>query len=344
MLVLGAGGIAGAVWLNGVLAGIEETTGIDVRKAECFVGTSAGSIVAARLCAGRRPRPPADPAPTGAAARGAGRPASAAAGPRAAARGAARRGSVATGPPAAAGGGERPASVADAESPAAARGRDPLSALGSAAAPLVGPFLPFALAASAPGSALARRAILAIAPRGRRTHHDVIRELDRLQPRFDGRLRVCCVDTSSGRRVVFGAPGAPDASVTEAVAASCSIPGMYAPVRIGRRDYVDGGLWSPTNLDVAVVARGTRVLCLNPLGAIGAHSLSTRSMIGGAIRLSEAVEATVLRRRGAAVQTIVPDAACRAAMGTDLMSPAVGHVVAPVAYAQGLSIGRAAAA
>ncbi len=307
MLVLGAGGIAGAVWLNCVLAGIEQTTGIDVRRAECFVGTSAGSIVAARLCAGRRPRPPGSPSSTG----GAGYDA----------------------PP-----------VTDAEPPAVGRGLAGQGILGSAVAPLVGPILPSALAAAAPVSALARRLLLAIAPRGRRTHHDVIREIDRLQPRFDGRLRVCCVDTSSGRRVVFGAPGAPDASVTEAVAASCSIPGMYAPVRIGKREYVDGGAWSPTNLDVAVVARGTRVLCLNPLGAIGTDSLSARSLVGGAIRVSETVEATVLRRRGASVQTIVPDAACRAAMGADFMSPNIGHAVAPVAYAQGLSIGRAAAA
>jgi NTE family protein len=298
--VLGAGGIAGAVWLNAVLAGIEETTGIDVRRAECIVGTSAGSIVGARLCAGRRPRAPQPPASTGGTA-------------------------------------GHDASPAD--HPA-----DWWSALGSAAAPVVEPFLPLAYAATAPGSALARRLLLSIAPRGQREHHDVIREIDRLSPRFDGRLRICCVERSSGRRVVFGAPGAPDATVTEAVAASCSIPGMYRPVRIGGREYVDGGAWSPTNLDVAVVARGTRVLCLNPLGSIGVGPGSARSALGGAVRLAAGVEAALLRRRGATVQTIVPDAACAAAMGTDFMSPGIGEAVAPVAYAQGLATGRRAAA
>ena len=300
VLVLGAGGIAGVSWLNGVLAGIEDASGADFRRADCFVGTSAGSIIAARLCAGRRPtRPPqtdASPPPQG--------------GDDAAAR------------------------------PPGGRPLDSWSTLGAAVQPLVGPFVPLALALAAPGSALTRRLLLTLAPRGARTHDDLAERLDRLRSRFDGRLRVCCVARSSGRRVVFGAPGAPDASVGWAVAASCAIPGVFAPVRIGGREYVDGGVWSPTNLDAAVVARGTRVLCLNPVGALGAGPPSARSVVGGAIRLSETVEATVLRGRGATVQTIVPDAACTTAMGRDLMEPDVGNAVARPAYEQGLAAAR----
>ncbi|MCW3004056.1 MAG: patatin-like phospholipase family protein, partial [Conexibacter sp.] len=58
VLVLAGGGIVGEAWMNGLLAGIEDGANVDLRTVEAFVGTSAGSIVAARLVAGRRlPRP-----------------------------------------------------------------------------------------------------------------------------------------------------------------------------------------------------------------------------------------------------------------------------------------------
>ncbi|MDQ6775325.1 MAG: patatin-like phospholipase family protein, partial [Actinomycetota bacterium] len=58
VLVLGAGGVLGEAWMMGVLAGIEDAAGLDLRECEAFVGTSAGSIVASHLAAGRSPRRP----------------------------------------------------------------------------------------------------------------------------------------------------------------------------------------------------------------------------------------------------------------------------------------------
>src|SRR3954467_10904176 len=55
VLVLGAGGTLGEAWLRGLLGGIEAQSTLDFRECEYFVGTSAGSIVAAALAAGRRP-------------------------------------------------------------------------------------------------------------------------------------------------------------------------------------------------------------------------------------------------------------------------------------------------
>src|SRR5947208_12924511 len=55
VLVLGAGGILGEAWMGGLLAGVNEATGFDARDCEHFVGTSAGSIVAAGLAAGIDP-------------------------------------------------------------------------------------------------------------------------------------------------------------------------------------------------------------------------------------------------------------------------------------------------
>src|SRR3954447_10416679 len=61
VLVLAGGGIVGEAWMQGLLAGLEDAAGVDFRKTEGFVGTSAGSIVAARLASGRRPPRPRDP-------------------------------------------------------------------------------------------------------------------------------------------------------------------------------------------------------------------------------------------------------------------------------------------
>ena len=59
VLVLGGGGVLGLEWIMGVLSGIEDASGFDLRECEYLVGTSAGSIAAARLLAGKRPgRPP----------------------------------------------------------------------------------------------------------------------------------------------------------------------------------------------------------------------------------------------------------------------------------------------
>jgi hypothetical protein len=63
VLVLGGGGLLGEAWMTGVLAGYEDATGADLRRCRRFVGTSAGSIVASSLAAGRSPRRPGAAAP-----------------------------------------------------------------------------------------------------------------------------------------------------------------------------------------------------------------------------------------------------------------------------------------
>ena len=66
VLVLAGGGILGEAWMTGLLAGVEDAAALDFRGVESFVGTSAGSIVAARLASGRALRRPADGALDGA--------------------------------------------------------------------------------------------------------------------------------------------------------------------------------------------------------------------------------------------------------------------------------------
>jgi NTE family protein len=134
---------------------------------------------------------------------------------------------------------------------------------------------------------------------------------------------------------MFGAPGAPDLPVSEAVQASCAIPGVFCPIFLGERTYVDGGAWSPTNMDTAEVQRGERVLCLNPTGSLRPGIGALGGALGPVSRGIATAEALVLKHRGAVVTTINPDEASTAAMGPNLMNPKRRDAVIDAGLAQG---------
>jgi NTE family protein len=195
------------------------------------------------------------------------------------------------------------------------------------------------LRATEAGGGLLRKAALRRVPTGRRSLGGLGRELERAGARWDGRLSVAAVELESGRRVMFGAPGAPEAAIAAAVEASCSIPGVFRPVVIARRSYVDGGAWSPTNMDRAPAGRGTRVLCLNPTGSIRSSLVTPLGALGLLSRSIAGIEALALERQGASVTTISPDEVSLAAIGTNLMDPRRRSRV----LAAGVSQGRALA-
>jgi NTE family protein len=208
---------------------------------------------------------------------------------------------------------------------------------GQAAMAASAAFAPLALGMAAPGGALVRALLLRGLPRPPDTLAALRAQIERSGARFDGRLRVTAVDRASGRRVVFGSPRAPRATVGEAVEASCTVPWLFAPVRIGDREYVDGGVWSPTNLDVAPAGRDTHVLCLNPTASLATrHTMLT--VMRNVARSAVSVEALVLRRRGARVRTIAPNAECAAAMGSNFMDEEPRTRVLSAGYRQGLLV------
>jgi NTE family protein len=182
-----------------------------------------------------------------------------------------------------------------------------------------------------------RAAALARMPAGHRSLGDLRARVERWGPRFDGRLRVCAVDRRSGRRVVFGAPGAPLAEVADAVVASCSIPWVFEPVAIGGREYVDGGVWSVTNLDAAPAGRDTHVLCLDVLSGLDPGSRGMTAM-RRAFRVAAELETQLLRRRGAHVLRIGPDRAAADALGTDVMDPGPRDAVLAAGFRQGAAL------
>jgi NTE family protein len=333
VLVLAAGGTLGEAWMRGLLDGAGEASGIDFRECEYFVVTSAGSIVASFLAAGRKPD-------SGEEARAAQRWAAAAgngAGEAAASGGAASGGAGAAASGRAGPGGAAPGG-AGGTGGAAAGGADaasdssgPLAAAVRLGLTAAAPFAPLALSVGAPGGAVARAAALAAVPKPTRSLPGLARIVEQAGAEFDGRLRIAAVDRRSGRRVVFGAPGSPRATVAQAVLASCSIPWVFAPVEIDGREYVDGGVWSPTNLDATPAGRGTEVLCLNPTAVYRPFA-----RVSNAAALTESL---ALKARGARVRTIRPDAAAAEVMSANLMDRSRAGDALAAGYAQGRALG-----
>ncbi|MDD9933520.1 MAG: patatin-like phospholipase family protein [Myxococcales bacterium] len=78
-------------------------------------------------------------------------------------------------------------------------------------------------------------------------------------------LFVIANDLDAGRRTVFGKGELSNVPVARAVAAACAIPILYAPVEIGGRDYVDGGMGDAAHVDVAEEEGCRLILVINPM-------------------------------------------------------------------------------
>ena len=112
-------------------------------------------------------------------------------------------------------------------------------------------------------------ALSAAMPEGRGDIEPIGRLVDAVLP--DGgwaphrRTWIVAMDYDSGRRVPFGQIGQPLAELRDAVMASCAIPGWYSPVTIGKRRYVDGGVCSPTSVDLLTRLRLDEVYVLSAM-------------------------------------------------------------------------------
>ena len=260
-VVLGAGGVVGHAFHAGVLSAIEETTGWDPRRADVIVGTSAGSIVGAMLRAGF--------SAADLASRVRQQPLS----------------------PAGATLEHRAASTTSRSGPAASAGRSaPIAAPARLRWAVVEPWR------IRPGSVAA-----AMMPAGRRSTEPVrapFRGLFGTDWPADP-LWITAVELDRGRRVVFGRGGAPAASVPDAVAASCAIPGYFQPVAINGVRYVDGGAHTPTNADVLVGERLDVVLVSSPMST-GRRSVrfGLDLPIRGILGVTLAAEVAALRGAG----------------------------------------------
>jgi NTE family protein len=138
-------------------------------------------------------------------------------------------------------------------------------------------------------------------------------------------LWIVACDYATGRRVPFGRDGCPQADLADAVAASCAIPGFYRPVDIGGRRYVDGGMYSTSNLDLLRQAELDLVICLNPTSSLHpTHAWNPVERAAALVRETSGRrlgrEARALRAAGTEVVLIQPTAEDLAVMGPNLMS------------------------
>jgi NTE family protein len=233
-LVLGGGGLVGMAYHAGVLKALDEW-GLDVSDADVIVGTSAGSVIGSYLASGWE-----------------------------------------MGDFYAYAQGEHPDAESDPDEQRREVGRlfTPLSqtraervrrSIGSmfAAAASRGYLRPITAGGRIPASVLRHAfpsGLYSTTESRIRFSHDLPEEWPRPG------LYVCTVDVYTGDRVAFGHPGAPPATLPEAVLASTAIPGVFPPVRIGDRQYVDGGVASATSLDLATDHGCDAILCVAPLG------------------------------------------------------------------------------
>jgi NTE family protein len=131
------------------------------------------------------------------------------------------------------------------------------------------------------------------------------------------------VDAATGETVVFTRDSGVD--LVDAVAASCAVPGVWPPVTIGDRRYVDGGVRSSTNADLA--AGCDRVLVVLPAPKDQPDPFSR-------------LDAEIEQLAPVPVLVVYADAASVAAFGTNPLSP----LTRPPAARAGRAIGQAEAA
>ncbi|MBW5485683.1 patatin-like phospholipase family protein [Streptomyces bambusae] len=132
------------------------------------------------------------------------------------------------------------------------------------------------------------------------------------------RLVVTAVDALSGEFKAFDR--ASGAGLVDAVSASCAVPQVWPPVTVGGRRFIDGGVRSSANADVAAGYR--RVVVIAPLP------------MGTGIVPSPAAQAAALRRAGAKVALIKPSAQARKAFGRNVLDPSRRDPAARAGLAQ----------
>src|SRR5262249_11855002 len=138
----------------------------------------------------------------------------------------------------------------------------------------------------------------------------------------DGETWIVAVDYDSGRRAVFGRPGAPPARLADAVVASCSIPGWYEPAGVGGRRYVGGGGGPATSLGMMARADVSEVFILAPMASVVAgrprmpHERLERQL-RALITTTMLREVRALRTAGIGVTVLTPGPDDLAVMGVN---------------------------
>ncbi len=300
-LVLGAGGILGGAWLVGALHALATETGWDPGSADYIVGTSAGAMIAGLSASGVPP--------WFMVAHSAGESIDML------------------------GADGRPVSDADRSAGGSYRLHRGVPSLGPGSWRLAVASLarPYRYAPAALLAGWVPQGIMSAEPL-----KDTVRRAagDGWAPHPN--LWIMSCDYEDGRLVSFGRDDAPQASLADAVAASCAVPGFYRPVRIDGRRYVDGGVHSFSNLDMLAGVGLDLVICLNPTSSLHAPPRQTLTeRAAGLLRQASGRalgrEAKRVRESGTEVVLIQPTVHDLDAMGANLMNGRRRHQVVETA-------------
>ncbi|HSL57173.1 MAG TPA: patatin-like phospholipase family protein [Acidimicrobiales bacterium] len=281
-LVLGGGGVVGVAYHAGALSAIAHDWDWDPRTADLIVGTSAGSIVGALLRSGI---PAHDLA-------------------------AALVGAEVT--------------EADPATIAAARGPSGLPPVGWATF-VRWPRLPSAgllrSAVRRPWRIDPLTAVAALVPDGKVDLAAQIVGLSGVLGEVwpERRLWLTAVRERDLRRVAFGRGDRFDAPLASAVAASCAVPGYFAPVPIGADRFVDGGVRSPTNADLLRGEPIDLAIVIAPMSARSHLPGGVDGLMRGLVRRRVRAEVDALRAAGIPTVLIEPGPRVITQSGTDLM-------------------------
>ena len=254
-LALAGGGPLGAIYEIGALCALEEAVpGLDLNALDGYVGVSAGAFVAAGLANGMTPR-------------------------------------------------QLFRAFIENEGP-----QEDIVRPGLFVRPALGEYmrrlasLPGLLAAAGYGYVVKRRSLLAsleqlgrALPAGLFSHAPLERHMRRLlaapgrsndfrrlRAERGRRLVLVATDLDSGEAAPFGLPGWDHVPISEAVAASAALPGLFPPVCIGGHWYVDGALKKTLHASVLLDMGLDLVLCLNPLVPFDATHARGHRVLGQA--------------------------------------------------------------
>jgi NTE family protein len=145
-------------------------------------------------------------------------------------------------------------------------------------------------------------------------------------------LRISVVDAKTGERRLFDrSSGVP---LSRAVAASCAVPGLFPPIDIDGRRYMDGGVWSGTHADFLIAEAPELVVVIAP-------------MVEGVVVFGELMERTLdeeirgLEAVGSRVLQIVPKAEDREVFGPNMMDSTRSKQVRLFARERGRALAQA---
>jgi predicted acylesterase/phospholipase RssA len=232
-LVCAGGGVTGALYEIGCLKALDETLDLDLTRLDCYVGVSGGAFVASLLASGFGPGEIYREITTG---------------------------------------GASPFGV-----PAAAIFRLGVAEYARRALRLPGATVKAARALFSGDASTPRDffyPFLEVIPPGLLDNSGVEEFLRNLFERFaktnrfdrlQTPLRVVAVDLDRGETVAFGDKSHRSVTISEAVQASTALPGLYRPVHLKGKDYVDGGVTKTAHINLAIREGADLIICINPL-------------------------------------------------------------------------------